>query len=131
MVRMEIEELDNQAATVQKQVEIMEERRLQLEKSYEKAINLQSDIHQSIRNNSLELTQEEILDNEEILSVFSRQSRLVEEYYSEEKRQLKEEELKLRDKLDGIIQKRQLLYIENEEKIELIKNTVPHIFNEN
>ncbi|ODG95316.1 hypothetical protein TH70_0121 [Streptococcus agalactiae] len=114
---MEIEELDNQAATVQKQVEIMEERRLQLEKSYEKAINLQSDIHQSIRNNSLELTQEEILDNEEILSVFSRQSRLVEEYYSEEKRQLKEEELKLRDKLDGIIQKRQLLYIENEEKI--------------
>lgn len=65
MVRMEIEELDNQAATVQKQVEIMEERRLQLEKSYEKAINLQSDIHQSIRNNSLELTQEEILDNEE------------------------------------------------------------------
>ncbi|AKI57442.1 hypothetical protein ACFKI6_05675 [Streptococcus agalactiae] len=117
MVRMEIEELDNQAATVQKQVEIMEERRLQLEKSYEKAINLQSDIHQSIRNNSLELTQEEILDNEEILSVFSRQSRLVEEYYSEEKRQLKEEELKLRDKLDGIIQKRQLLYIENEEKI--------------
>lgn len=48
MVRMEIEELDNQAATVQKQVEIMEERRLQLEKSYEKAINLQSDIHQSI-----------------------------------------------------------------------------------
>ncbi|MCC9766235.1 hypothetical protein HK225_00555, partial [Streptococcus agalactiae] len=110
MVRMEIEELDNQAATVQKQVEIMEERRLQLEKSYEKAINLQSDIHQSIRNNSLELTQEEILDNEEILSVFSRQSRLVEEYYSEEKRQLKEEELKLRDKLDGIIQKRQLLY---------------------
>ncbi|MCC9944262.1 hypothetical protein HK268_06075, partial [Streptococcus agalactiae] len=111
MVRMEIEELDNQAATVQKQVEIMEERRLQLEKSYEKAINLQSDIHQSIRNNSLELTQEEILDNEEILSVFSRQSRLVEEYYSEEKRQLKEEELKLRDKLDGIIQKRQLLYI--------------------
>ncbi|WP_127139446.1 hypothetical protein [Streptococcus agalactiae] len=117
MVRMEIEELDNQAATVQKQVEIMEERRLQLEKSYEKAINLQNDIHQSIRNNSLELTQEEILDNEEILSVFSRQSRLVEEYYSEEKRQLKEEELKLRDKLDGIIQKRQLLYIENEEKI--------------
>ena len=117
MVRMEIEELDNQAATVQKQVEIMEERRLQLEKSYEKAINLQSDIHQSIRNNSLELTQEEILDNEEILSVFSRQSRLVEEYYSEEKRQLKEEELKLRDKLDGIIQKRQLLYTENEEKI--------------
>lgn len=117
MVRMEIEELDNQVATVQKQVEIMEERRLQLEKSYEKAINLQSDIHQSIRNNSLELTQEEILDNEEILSVFSRQSRLVEEYYSEEKRQLKEEELKLRDKLDGIIQKRQLLYIENEEKI--------------
>ncbi|MFD3085186.1 hypothetical protein ACFKJU_00830, partial [Streptococcus agalactiae] len=96
----------------QKQVEIMEERRLQLEKSYEKAINLQSDIHQSIRNNSLELTQEEILDNEEILSVFSRQSRLVEEYYSEEKRQLKEEELKLRDKLDGIIQKRQLLYID-------------------
>ncbi|WP_410530682.1 hypothetical protein [Streptococcus agalactiae] len=88
-----------------------------MEKSYEKAINLQSDIHQSIRNNSLELTQEEILDNEEILSVFSRQSRLVEEYYSEEKRQLKEEELKLRDKLDGIIQKRQLLYIENEEKI--------------
>lgn len=117
MVRMEIEELDNQAATVQKQVERMEERRLQLEKSYEKAINLQSDIHQSIRNNSLELTQEEILDNEEILSVFSRQSRLVEEYSSEEKRQLKEEELKLRDKLDGIIQKRQLLYIENEEKI--------------
>lgn len=117
MVRMEIEELDNQAATVQKQVERLEERRLQLEKSYEKAINLQSDIHQSIRNNSLELTQEEILDNEEILSVFSRQSRLVEEYYSEEKRQLKEEELKLRDKLDGIIQKRQLLYIENEEKI--------------
>lgn len=41
----------------------------------------------------------------------------MEEYYSEEKRQLKEEELKLRDKLDGIIQKRQLLYIENEEKI--------------
>ncbi|MGT2808784.1 hypothetical protein DIX60_08815 [Streptococcus iniae] len=117
MVKIEIEELDNQAASVQRQVERMEERRLQLEKSYEKAINLQSDIHQSIRNNSLELTQEEILDNEEILSVFSRQSRLVEEYYSEEKRQLKEEELKLRDKLDGIIQKRQLLYIENEEKI--------------
>lgn len=65
----------------------------------------------------MELTQEEIQENEEILSVFSRQSRLVEDYYSDEKRKLKEEELKLRDELDHILQKRQLLYLEKEEQL--------------
>lgn len=117
MEGIELNALDNQIASVQRQVERIEERALQLEKSYEKAVNLQSDIHQSIRNYSLELTQEEIQENEEILSVFSRQSRLVEDYYSDEKRKLKEEELKLRDELDHILQKRQLLYLEKEEQL--------------
>ncbi|GAA5350647.1 hypothetical protein BOVMAS18_09660 [Streptococcus uberis] len=117
MEGIELNALDNQIASVQRQVERIEERAFQLEKSYEKAVNLQSDIHQSIRNYSLELTQEEIQENEEILSVFSRQSRLVEDYYSDEKRKLKEEELKLRDELDHILQKRQLLYLEKEEQL--------------
>lgn len=114
---IELNALDNQIASVQRQVERIEERAFQLEKSYEKAVNLQSDIHQTIRNYSVELTQEEIQENEEILSVFSRQSRLVEDYYSDEKRKLKEEELKLRDELDHILQKRQLLYLEKEEQL--------------
>ncbi|GAB6640675.1 hypothetical protein [Streptococcus uberis] len=117
MEGIELNALDNQIASVQRQVERIEERAFQLEKSYEKAVNLQSDIHQSIRNYSVELTQEEIQENEEILSVFSRQSRLVEDYYSDEKRKLKEEELKLRDELDHILQKRQLLYLEKEEQL--------------
>ncbi|MCK1247865.1 hypothetical protein MX059_03830 [Streptococcus uberis] len=117
MEGIELNALDNQIASVQSQVERIEERAFQLEKSYEKAVNLQSDIHQSIRNYSVELTQEEIQENEEILSVFSRQSRLVEDYYSDEKRKLKEEELKLRDELDHILQKRQLLYLEKEEQL--------------
>ncbi|MFI3886557.1 hypothetical protein [Streptococcus parauberis] len=111
-----IEEVERNEQLVRRELEQIENKKLVLKKSYDKAIDLQLDIQQSLREASQNLSPEEIIEQEDILSTFNRQSQIVEGYFQEETAKLNKQELIAKDKMEKLVCDRQRLFIDNSEK---------------
>lgn len=79
----QLKEVERNEAILRKELERIEDKKIVLKKSYDKTINMQLDIQQSLRDSSQSLSPEEVMEQEEIMLIFNRQSRIVEDYFQE------------------------------------------------
>lgn len=77
----QLKEVERNEAILRKELERIEDKKIVLKKSYDKTINMQLDIQQSLRDSSQSLSPEEVMEQEEIMLIFNRQSRIVEDYF--------------------------------------------------
>ena len=73
----QLKEVERNEAILRKELERIEDKKIVLKKSYDKTINMQLDIQQSLRDSSQSLSPEEVMEQEEIMLIFNRQSRIV------------------------------------------------------
>lgn len=76
----QLKEVERNEAILRKELERIEDKKIVLKKSYDKTINMQLDIQQSLRDSSQSLSPEEVMEQEEIMLIFNRQSRIVADY---------------------------------------------------
>ncbi|HFE0730110.1 TPA: hypothetical protein ACF7BK_000514 [Streptococcus agalactiae] len=114
----QLKEVERNEAILRKELERIEDKKIVLKKSYDKTINMQLDIQQSLRDSSQSLSPEEVMEQEEIMLIFNRQSRIVEDYFQEEMAKLNKQETDAKDTLEGLVQERQKLYVSQSEKVE-------------
>lgn len=115
----QLKEVERNEAILRKELERIEDKKIVLKKSYDKTINMQLDIQQSLRDSSQSLSPEEVMEQEEIMLIFNRQSRIVEDYFQEEMAKLNKQETDAKDTLEGLVQERQVL-LSNRIRVQLL-----------